>query len=240
MCRLPAAAKVHMSPFPLARLPHRLVGAMLLCAGGGMQDAAAQQPPAADARFAPAAERAQQEGEKVLKRILLNGAIHKRIGPPPATEQPVAPPAPHAAKPQPAGKAAVTKPPDTPPARPALAEDMAPAAAAEPAAPATSTAAADPSPASEPAQQNAPLVVLTQVEPDFPAAIVRRQKKGSVVMRFTVQADGSVRQIEVVKTTNPFLNPAAVQALAQWKFQPPHREQLATVEMDFDLRQLSD
>lgn len=233
---------------------------MLLCVGGGMQDVAAQAPPATDDRFAPAAERAQQEGDKVLKRILLNGAIHKRIGPPPAAE-PAAPAVATPPPPKPQSKPAAAKAHEAPPARAAvavpLAEDKKPtvaepappssppekpvAATAEQAAPAPAAAATTPpAPAPEPVPQDAPLVVLTQVEPDFPIAIVRRQKKGAVVMRFTVQTDGSVKQIEVVKTSNPFLNPAAMQALTKWKFQPPPREQSATVEMNFDLRQLSE
>ncbi|MEO6280559.1 TonB family protein [Roseateles sp.] len=93
--------------------------------------------------------------------------------------------------------------------------------------------------ASEPQEEeeDPPLVVVHQVEPEFPISILRRQKKGGVVVRFVVQPDGSVTQPEIVKSTNPYLNPYAIQAVAQWKFQPLPREQSAMAELNFDLRQ---
>ena len=98
-------------------------------------------------------------------------------------------------------------------------------------------AASVPPQASTPPQEDEPLVILQEVEPEFPISIVRRQKKGNVVMRFVVQPDGTVAQINVVKTTNPFLNPAAIQALSRWKFQPLSHPQGGTVELGFDLGQ---
>lgn len=257
---LSTAAKVHMNPSHFATLQRRLCGVMLLCAGGGMQAAMAQAPAAADPRFAPAAERARQEGDKVLMRILRDGATAKRIGPAAAPE-PAAP----APTPAPAGKPAAGtvvsagKPPErAAPAqrKPAAVAEAAPAPAAESppsaaAMPPNTQAASAPSlplppvplppkaAAAAPAQdeEEPPLVLVHQVEPAFPVTILRRQKKGGVVVRFVVQPDGSVTQPEVVKSTNPYLNPHAIQAVAQWKFQPLPREQPATAELSFDLRQ---
>lgn len=251
-----------------ATLTRRFCGAMLLCAGGGMQVAAAQAPAADDPRFAPAAERARKEGDKVFMRILRDGATTKRIGPTAAPE-PAAAPAPSPTPPAPAVKPAAStvvsapvpaaKPPEraAPTQRkPAVVAD-APAAPASEARPsvaaippktdaesappqlpqASSAPGANATAAAEPPQEDPPLVLVHQVEPEFPVAILRRQKKGSVMVRFVVQPDGSVTQPEVVKSTNPYLNPHAIQAVTQWKFQPLPREQSAMAELGFDLRQ---
>jgi len=241
-----------MNPSPLTRLARRFAGALLLCLGG-LQSVAAQQPAADDGRFAPAAERAQQEADKVIKRILLNGTIQRRIGAPPVADPSAAPapkaaarppaPPPQAKLPERPNPAAVdTRPPSAqapaPIPRTATAPTPVVEEAAPPAEPVAAAAVASALPqASTPPQEDEPLIILQEVEPEFPISIVRRQKKGNVVMRFVVQSDGTVAQINVVKTSNPFLNPTAIQALSQWKFQPLSRPQGATVEMGFDLGQ---
>jgi TonB family protein len=101
----------------------------------------------------------------------------------------------------------------------------------------TATAAAPQ--AAEP-EEDQPLILLHQVDPEFPAAIVRRQKKGAVVVRFEVQVDGSVKQVEVTKSSNPRLNAAALAAVAQWRFEPLSRPQSASAELAFDLHQSFD
>lgn len=254
-----------MSPFPLAEPSRRLVGALLLCAGvGGVQDLAAQQPSQPESRLSEAAERAKREGDKVFQRILLNGAIPRRVGLPAPSDATSAPTPTPAAKPQRVvkvtnplktdgqllrPKGVEEKPPESPveapmddhadlptpvseplDARSGNADERLPQAAVTAASAATASTI-------EPPQEEEPLVLLNQVEPDYPIGIVRRQKKGSVVLQFVVALDGGVKQIEVVKTTNRFLNPAAIQALSQWKFQPLSQVQTATVEMGFDLAQ---
>jgi TonB family protein len=89
-------------------------------------------------------------------------------------------------------------------------------------------------------EQEQPLILLHQVDPDFPVAIVRRQKKGAVTVRFEVQVDGSVNQPEVIRSSNPRLNPAALAAVAQWKFEALLRPQTASAELAFDLHQSFD
>jgi TonB family protein len=93
---------------------------------------------------------------------------------------------------------------------------------------------AEPAPKPEP-EADVPLVLVHQVDPEFPAAVLRRLQKGSVQVRFEVQPDGSVKQPEVVKSSNAKLNPAALEAVAQWKFQPVRRTQYGMVELAFNL-----
>lgn len=80
-----------------------------------------------------------------------------------------------------------------------------------------------------------PLVLVKQVEPDFPPSVMRRLYKGSVQVRFEVQPDGTVGQTEVVKTSSVRLNEAALDAVAKWRFQPLKRAQYGVVELAFNL-----
>jgi TonB family protein len=237
-------------------------GVLLLCAGGGMPLATAQTNPAADPKFAPAAERAHQEGDKVFKWIMINGSLPKRAGQasaaePAASAAPVArrPPAPRPeSKPESPAAAGTPRERTAANSRKAAAQPAAASAAASGAAIAQDKAPAVPSlPPSPPSpqmpsaealadatppqpQEDEPLILVHEVEPDFPAAIVRRQQKGSVLVRFDVETDGSVTQPEVERSTNPRLNAAALQAVGQWKFKPLRRKQTGTVELAFDVR----
>jgi TonB family protein len=272
------------SRFPA--LPPPLLGLLLLWAGS--IEAAPSTDPVTDPKFAPAAERAQREADKVFRWILINGSQPKRSAPAEAAE-PAAPaarrqaPRPKADEPRaatqgtkpperlpaadqatPAGRAAATatsaprasSPSASTPPAPAQAGSRPPGAAARaqvPAiaapVPATASASATAQPqAPDPAAMAAavkpvedePLILVHQVEPEFPAAILRRQPKGSVLVRFEVQTDGSVLGAEVVKTSNPRLNAPALQAVSQWRFQPLQLPQSGTAELAYDLRQMLD
>lgn len=80
-----------------------------------------------------------------------------------------------------------------------------------------------------------PLVMVTQVEPQFPRALMLDLRKGTVRVRFDVMPDGSVSAPTVVTTTNARLNRAALAAVAQWRFQPLHESQEGIVELGFNL-----
>ena len=69
-----------MGPMRFPKLSRALYCAALLSAGG-LQAAAAQPDPSTDPRFAEAAERARLEGDKVFKRILINGQLPRRAAP---------------------------------------------------------------------------------------------------------------------------------------------------------------
>jgi hypothetical protein len=107
------------SRFPA--LPPSLFVVLLLCAGAA--ETAPQSDPLADPKFAPAAERAQREGDKVFRWILINGSQPKQAQPPDVTSRwphPAAAPPQRQKRakadgPKPGGTAA-KPPPERPPA----------------------------------------------------------------------------------------------------------------------------
>ncbi|MEW6704819.1 MAG: TonB family protein [Pseudomonadota bacterium] len=146
---------------------------------------------------------------------------------------------------KPAAPAALAETAADPVAGPTASAEALPAssAASQASAPSTDTAAdamalapstAPAKPAPEPVDM--PLVLVHQVDPDFPPAVVRRLQKGSVQVRFEVLPDGSVRDPEVLKTSHARLNTAAVEAVAQWRFQPLLHSQQGIVELVFDIQ----
>lgn len=79
------------------------------------------------------------------------------------------------------------------------------------------------------------LVALAQPAPQFPVNLMRTLRRGTVQVRFNVQPDGSVSNLEVLHTTSPRLNSAALDAIAQWRFQPVSKMQTGAVEVGFDI-----
>jgi TonB family protein len=79
------------------------------------------------------------------------------------------------------------------------------------------------------------LVMVSQVEPQFPRAVMLDLRKGTVRVRFEVLANGTVSAPAVVSSTNVRLNRAALAAVAQWKFQPLRETQEGVVELGFNL-----
>jgi len=252
--RLVVSMRTNMSPsrFPV---PSRAIGGMLIVSAVAAMPASGAQPdPSADPKFAPAAERAKQEGDKVYKWILINGVAPKRAAEPAAsaasaarhlvkarTDAPAAPAKPPerstalAVKPRPAAATASAAPTGTQEAASALAMPTVHEPVSDlPSMPNASQATASAPPQEGEEQQ---LVLMHQVDPEFPAAIVRRQKKGSVVVRFEVQVDGSVKQAEVLKSSNPRLDAAVLSAVSEWRFQPLQHPQSASAELAFDVSQ---
>ena len=78
------------------------------------------------------------------------------------------------------------------------------------------------------------LILLSSVEPEFPARLVRTLGKGSVVVRFEVQSDGSVASTAVVKTSHKGLNEAAQAAVAAWRFKPVGEPASGITELRFE------
>lgn len=61
---------------------------------------------------------------------------------------------------------------------------------------------------------------LVRVRPDFPEALQNRNIAGEIGVRLTIDANGDVIRVDVVKPLYPYLNYTAVQAFLQWKFEP--------------------
>jgi TonB family protein len=89
--------------------------------------------------------------------------------------------------------------------------------------------------APEPEAEQEPLVMVSQVEPQFPRAVMLDLRRGTVRVRFDVMPDGTVAAQTVVSSTNARLNRAALAAVGQWKFQRLRETQEGIVEVGFNL-----
>lgn len=87
--------------------------------------------------------------------------------------------------------------------------------------PATNT---DPPPAGEKVYRVGgdvkPPRVLSRVEPRYPQVMIHARKNATVRIRCIVDRHGAVREIEVLSSTFPIFNDAAVEAMRQWRFAP--------------------
>ncbi len=94
-----------------------------------------------------------------------------------------------------------------------------------------------PAPVSAPlsAEPESKLIALASPTPNFPRQWLQSLRKGVVQVRFQVQPDGSVAQVEVVASSSPHLNQAALDAVAQWRFEPIGKPQPGLVDLSFDL-----
>lgn len=63
--------------------------------------------------------------------------------------------------------------------------------------------------------------LLHQITPQFPPAVRERVAKGTVVVKYFVDATGRVRLPAVISATDPELGAAAVAAMRQWRYEPP-------------------
>jgi TonB family protein len=221
--------------------------------------------PKIDPKFESHAEQARREADKVFKWIRIHSDSPRRPAPaeaagvaaPPAPA-PKAPAAqagterakaPVTAPPAPLVRAPIRAPAPVTITAPASASSTAPgtvvppperasrAVAAQPVDP--SLPAAHPSPARDEktaaVQVLAPLELAVSVEPEFPAILTRRLRKGWVHARLAVNPDGTVGQAEVVGTSDPRLNEPAIAAVKRWLFRPPGQARQATAELEFDL-----
>jgi protein TonB len=66
-------------------------------------------------------------------------------------------------------------------------------------------------------------VVVKEVRPAHTPRAIAAQIQGSVLLRAVVLADGSVGDVEVVKSLDPELDEQASTALKQWEFKPGTR-----------------
>lgn len=74
--------------------------------------------------------------------------------------------------------------------------------------------------------------VVKKVEAQYPAILKKRGIGGTVRLRVTIKADGSVKDIEILGG-NPTLAEAAEKAVRQWKFAPGN-DSTTNIAISFD------
>jgi protein TonB len=78
-------------------------------------------------------------------------------------------------------------------------------------------------------------------QPDYPVGMLQREIEGSVTVRVLVDAEGRVRQVQVLRATDPdFARATERQALKAWRFKPATRdgkpvEDWQTLTVRFDI-----
>lgn len=196
-------------------------------------------------------ERAQKAADSVFHWIKLNAERAASRQPPapapaPAPRKPVAAAAPRPAPapaPAPATAAAaapapaqVALPGPTPEPAAAPAPVTAAAPDAGPAAPLAAPAqAVEAAPAEPEEPPEVPLKLLSKVEPVIPRQLQQQSfRNGFAQVQFTVAMDGSVQQVQVIKTSHSRLGMAAVEAVRQWRFAPIPQPRDAAVEIAFN------
>lgn len=231
----------------------------VLCLGSPRSAIAQSAAPAAAASSPSAeltpAERAKRDGDKVFHWIMIHGDKPRkpvaakdektvaavRVKPVPraaqrsdestsadATVVAAAPATPAAATVSEAASGPAASSPVEPGADPVVL----PTAAAEGAPPTEAVGAV--ASAAVPEESIEPLKPVAQVEPKFPANLVRTLRSGQVQVKFTVMPDGSVAEPTVLVSSNARLNAAAVAAVTQWRFAPLRKAQQGVVDLGFN------
>ena len=61
---------------------------------------------------------------------------------------------------------------------------------------------------------------ISQVRPTFPLSLRRTRQQGEVLLQFTVDKDGSVKDVVVKRSDHPDFEQPALDAVLKWKFKP--------------------
>lgn len=78
-------------------------------------------------------------------------------------------------------------------------------------------------------------------QPDYPVGLLQREIEGSVTVRVLIGTDGRVRQVQILRTTDPdFAKATEKQAIRAWRFKPATRdgvpvEDWQTLTVRFDI-----
>lgn len=80
---------------------------------------------------------------------------------------------------------------------------------------------------------DADLKIISQAQPEFPRELRTVISHGKVIVRFTVQPDGTVAEPTVVGYTNRKLGKPATDAVAKWIFEPVRIPRTVQVEIAF-------
>lgn len=232
---------------PRARAVDMTLAVLAVVALAGFAHPAwAQASAPANAASAASTDRSQDPAYSVFRWIKIQGDAPRKtdaVKPKPKAE--AAAPVARKADPQPAGNG-ITERVETIPA-----STQAKASAPAQLAPLTATAASAPAPAvtvAAPAPVVTPppapveeevveteLKLISQIQPSFPRELRREISRGKVMVKFTVQTDGTVRDASVVSFSNRGLNRPALEAISQWKFEPIQTPRTVQVEIEFEL-----
>jgi TonB family protein len=80
--------------------------------------------------------------------------------------------------------------------------------------------------------------VLNNIQPTYPPLAIQARISGVIRCKVTIGTDGTVRSIRIL-SGHPLLVSAAMEALKEWKFQPPAVQGDYRVEIPFTLADLS-
>jgi TonB family protein len=83
-------------------------------------------------------------------------------------------------------------------------------------------------------------VAISRPPPQYPFELKQAGITGTVIVEFTIEKDGSVSHILIVRSPNPLFSAAVVAAVSKWKFEPGIRHgepatALRQVPIDFFL-----
>lgn len=214
---------------------------------GGGSVAHAQLVVPAGAASAPAEdpmERAKRQANNVMRWIKVHAdkpraTTAKEAAAPAPAPAPVARPAPrtatapggYAPAPEPE-KSVVTAAPTPEPTTQAPPLVAAPVAPPPSAAAALAIAKTSPLPIVE--EEDTPLKALSQPQPVIPRNLLSTIDTGKVMVRFMVETNGSVSNVEVLNSSSRLLNKPTVAAISTWRFEPIKAPRPAQIEIVFN------
>jgi TonB family protein len=85
------------------------------------------------------------------------------------------------------------------------------------------------------AQQDAERKVVKKIEPEYPSVLRDKGIGGTVRLRVTVKADGTVKDVQTLGG-NAVLVESATRAVKQWHYAPADRESVIDVSIHFGQR----
>lgn len=65
-----------------------------------------------------------------------------------------------------------------------------------------------------------PPQLVSRTEPEYPEVERRGRKEGTVIIEATITADGTVRDVRLLKSADTILDEAAKRAVLQWRYRP--------------------
>ena len=221
-----------------------MLAAQLALCGAAMctSTAFAQLVPSVGATSAPAVdpmERAQRQADNVMRWIKVHSDKPRATAAVPAKpNEPTAPATAKAPAPAPAKPIAIAAASPAPTAESAkaavaaLPEPAVPVVAPPPVTPPAALAKA-PEPPPPVEEEETPLKALAQAQPVIPRNVLASLTAGRVMVRFTVEANGSVSNPEVLSSSSRQLNKPTLAAISSWRFEPIKTARIAQVEFDF-------